>query len=90
MSKLVKEISVISGSYTNADGMKKNRYTRIGSIIETQNGEMLKLDTIPLVEGGWNGWAYLNDPKPKEEFSAKTFMSKQAPRRSLSDEDIPF
>ena len=27
---------------------------------------------------------------PKEEFSAKTFMSKQAPRRSLSDEDIPF
>jgi hypothetical protein len=28
---------------------------------------MLKLDMIPLVDGGWNGWAYLNQPKPKED-----------------------
>jgi hypothetical protein len=95
MSKLVKEISVISGSYTNADGMKKNRYTKIGSVIETQNGEMLKLDTIPLVEGGWNGWAYMNDPKPKDEFLPRPQMQarpnlRQEPRVSLSDEDIPF
>ena len=27
---------------------------------------MLKLDVIPLKEGGWDGWAYMNDPKPKE------------------------
>jgi hypothetical protein len=27
---------------------------------------MLKLDVIPLKEGGWDGWAYLNDPKPVE------------------------
>jgi hypothetical protein len=27
---------------------------------------MLKLDVIPLKEGGWDGWAYLNDPQPKE------------------------
>jgi hypothetical protein len=67
MSKLLKEISVITGSYTNAEGMKKNRYTRIGSIIDTSNGPMLKLDTIPLKEGGWDGWGYLNDPKPKDD-----------------------
>jgi hypothetical protein len=29
---------------------------------------MLKLDNIPLVEGGWSGWAYMNTPKPKEEY----------------------
>ena len=67
MSKLKKEVSCIVGQYTNAQGQNKNRYQRIGSIIETKNGEMLKLDVVPLKEGGWDGWAYLNDPKPKDE-----------------------
>jgi hypothetical protein len=66
MSKVKKEISTIVGSYTNSNGEKKNRYQRIGSIIDTKNGEMLKIDVIPLKEGGWDGWAYINDPKPKE------------------------
>jgi len=66
MSKLKKEISTIVGNYTNAQGQQKNRYQRIGSIIETKNGDMLKLDVIPLRDGGWDGWAYLNDPKPKD------------------------
>ena len=67
MAKLLKEISVISGKYTNAQGQEKNRYTRIGSIIETKNGEMLKLDVIPIVDGGWSGWCYVNSPRPKDE-----------------------
>jgi len=67
MSKLIKEVSVISGKYTNKDGQEKNRYQRVGSIIDTKNGDMLKLDVIPLVDGGWNGWAYLNDPQQKDD-----------------------
>jgi hypothetical protein len=63
---IVKEISCVVGTYTNGQGQQKNRYQRIGSIIQTQRGEMLKLDVIPLKEGGWDGWAYLNDPKQKE------------------------
>ena len=66
MSKLLKEITVITGSYQNAQGVKKNRYTRIGSVIETSNGPMIKLDTIPLKEGGWDGWFYINEPRPRE------------------------
>jgi hypothetical protein len=66
MAKLLKEISVITGKYTNAQGQEKNRYTRIGSIIETKNGEMLKIDVMPLMDGGWNGWAYINEPREKE------------------------
>ena len=61
-----KEISCVVGTYVNAQGATKNRYQRIGSIIQTQRGEMLKLDVIPLREGGWDGWAYLNEPKLKE------------------------
>jgi hypothetical protein len=66
MSKILKEISVIQGTYVNKDGQQKNRYQTIGSIIDTKNGDMLKLDVMPLVKGGWDGWAYLNDPKPRD------------------------
>ena len=66
MSKLY-EITVVSGKYKNKDGVEKSRYQNIGSVIETKNGPMLKLDNSPLMDGGWNGWAYLNTPKPKED-----------------------
>lgn len=66
MAKIVKEITTIIGRYTNAKGEEKNRYQRIGSVIATKNGEMLKLDVIPIVEGGWDGWAYMNEPRLKE------------------------
>lgn len=79
MSKVKKEITAIVGQYTNAQGQQKNRYQRIGSVIETRNGEMLKLDVIPLKENGWDGWAYLNDPRPQE--------LKGLP---IDDDDLPF
>jgi len=66
MSKLY-EITVVSGKYKNKDGVEKSRYTNIGSVLETKNGPMLKLDNIPLMDGGWSGWAYLNTPKTKDD-----------------------
>jgi hypothetical protein len=67
MSKTQYEVSVISGKYTNKEGAEKNRYQRIGSVIETKNGPMLKIDCMPIVEGGWSGWAYMNPPKEKSD-----------------------
>lgn len=67
MSKILKEISCVTGEYKNAQGEVKKRYNRIGSIIETKNGPMLKIDSIPLKEGGWDGWAYINEPKKEEQ-----------------------
>lgn len=87
MAKTISEVTCITGTYTNQQGEKKNRYLRIGSIIETKNGPMLKLDQLPLKEGGWDGWAYINDPKPKDE-------SRQQPRGNNFDDmhnsDAPF
>lgn len=82
MSKVTKEISCIVGEYKNAQGQVKKRYQRIGSIIETKSGPMLKLDNIPLREGGWDGWAYINDPKSQDERQAKS--------AAFDDADIPF
>lgn len=56
------EVTVKAGTYQK-DGQEKVRYQRIGSVIETKKGPMLKLDQMPLVEGGWEGWAYLFTPK---------------------------
>jgi hypothetical protein len=56
------EVTVRAGTYQK-DGQEKVRYQRIGSVIETKKGPMLKLDQMPLVEGGWEGWAYLFTPK---------------------------
>lgn len=78
MSKVSKEISCIVGEYRNSEGQTKKRYQRIGSVIDTKNGPMLKLDVIPLREGGWDGWAFMNDPKDR---------TRQADQ---PDEDIPF
>ena len=81
MSKVLKEITVISGTYKNAKGEQKNRYQKIGSIINTKNGDMLKLDVTPLMDGGWNGWAYINDPRPLETPIGK---------KVEFDDDMPF
>jgi hypothetical protein len=71
MSKTQYEISVITGKYTNKDGQEKNRYMRIGSVIDTKNGPMIKFDCFPVVDGGWSGWAYMN--KPKDQASKDDF-----------------
>lgn len=81
MSKTIYEVSVITGKYVNKDGVNKNRYQRIGTVIETKSGPMLKLESFPITDdGGWNGWAYLNPPKTKETDGLP----------QLEDDDIPF
>jgi hypothetical protein len=81
MSKVLKEITIIAGQYKNKEGAQKNRYQRIGSIIETKNGDMLKLDQMPLIDGGWNGWAYINEPRQDDASQQK---------RQINDQDVPF
>lgn len=86
MAKLINELTVITGTYTNKEGQQKNRYQRIGSIIDTKNGPMGKIDVIPLKEGGWDGWFYINEPRDEQQ--------RQQPQRRSSgfddmDSDLP-
>ena len=73
---IVYEVTVKAGTYQK-DGQEKVRYQRIGSVIETRKGNMLKLDQVPLVEGGWSGWAYLFEPREGDQ--------KFAPAKQLND-----
>lgn len=78
------EVTAVTGKYTTKDGTEKNRYQKIGVVIETKNGLMLKQEATPI---GWDGWAYLNEPKEREER-----QEKQADRPGVEGmgDDIPF
>jgi hypothetical protein len=80
---VIYEVTVKTGVYEK-DGQEKVRYQRIGSVIETKKGQMLKLDQYPLVEGGWSGWAYLFEPKEGDQ--------KFAPKKASNGfpDDIDF
>jgi hypothetical protein len=84
MSKVMYEISVVVGKYTNKEGQEKSRYLKIGSVIDTKNGPMLKMDCTPNVEGGWNGWAYMNPPREEDK------SDKPRRNREQNDMDVPF
>jgi hypothetical protein len=68
--------------YTDKDGKTKKKYQSIGVVIETKNGLMLKLESLPLLslkEGSL--MCYLNEPEEKADFP-----------KTLNDvpEDLPF
>jgi len=75
------EVVAITGKYRNAQGEEKSRYTKLGVVMENDRGSLsIKLEAIPV---GWDGYAYLNDPKPRENAPTR-------PPRASSDSDIPF
>ena len=77
-----KSIVVVTGTYKNRDGQEKKRYQTIGSLFMDDNENLkIKLDTIPLIEGGWNGWANCYDLEMREP---------QAKKSGFEDMDIPF
>ena len=82
---IIYEVTVKAGTYQK-DGQEKVRYQRIGSVIETKKGPMLKLDQVPLVEGGWEGWAYLFTPKEGDQKFAPAKQSNDG----FPDDDLNF
>lgn len=81
--KKIKNLVVITGTYTNRDGQEKKRYQTIGSLFEDGENLKIKLDTIPLVDGGWTGWANCYELEDRA----------QKPRKSDFDDlpdDLPF
>jgi hypothetical protein len=79
------EVTAITGKYTDSSGQEKSRYQTIGAVIESRNGLMLKLEAVPI---GWDGWAYLNKPKPKDgQAPRQQSTARPAPRPSHDYDD---
>lgn len=83
-----KEVTAVLGEYTNAKGEVKKRYLKIGAIIESKHGPMLKLDVIPLE---WNGYAYINEPYDENNPRPSRQQAAQKPTANDQyEDDIPF
>ena len=80
-----KEVTAVMGEYVNAQGETKKKYQKIGAIIESKHGPMLKLDVIPLE---WNGYAFINEPYDKEKPKAEPRPGRRAD--PMDDDTIPF
>jgi hypothetical protein len=64
--KKFKNIVVITGTYKDKTGQEKKRYQNIGSVFLDDNENLkIKMDAVPLVENGWNGWANCYDLEEK-------------------------
>ena len=79
--KKYKNIVVITGTYINRDGQEKKRYQTIGLVFMDDNDNLkIKMDSTPIMDGGWNGWANCYDLEEK--------TNKQEDRND--DDRIPF
>ena len=81
-------VKAATSEYTDKDGKAKKKYQSIGVVIETKNGLMLKLETLPLLalkDGSL--MAYLNEP---EEKLSSDFPATLAELAELKDDSIPF
>jgi hypothetical protein len=78
--KKFKNIVVITGTYKDKTGQEKKRYQTIGSVFLDDNENLkIKIDSIPIVDGSWSGWANCYDLEEK--------TNKQEAR---DDGQIPF
>jgi hypothetical protein len=83
---MAKKFDVVVGQSYTRNGEEKTKWLNIGAVIETERGLSLKLETVPL---GWDGWAKLFEPKPREEQPKPANAVPQDTGAPFND-DIPF
>ena len=84
---IVYEVSAKVGTYLNREGVEKGDYVNMGVVMETKNGGfMMKLKSIPV---NWDGFAYLNTPRPRDEKPHDGGQSKHDGGQ-VNGDDIPF
>jgi hypothetical protein len=88
---VIYDVVATTGTYEK-DGKTMYRNQTIGRVVETSKGLSLKLDQIPLTDGGWNGWAALFTPwtEEKQEEKQSRFAPQNPSAKDLPDNDIPF
>lgn len=84
---ITKYLSAKSGTYKDKSGAEKNSYVRVGVMMETRNGEMIKLEALPV---NFDGWIYLKDPDQQQKPQSKTAEQPSGGNFNDFDDDIPF
>lgn len=67
MPKVLKKIVATTGTYKDAEGNEKKRYTQVGVLMQQDDGGFsIKLDAIP-VGPSWSGWLSCYDLDSKKD-----------------------
>lgn len=77
-----------NGEYKDKNGETKTRWTKIGVVMQTKNGGLAaKIEMSPL---GWDGWAQLAEPTPKDAQEGGKANGYQPQTLDDLDSDVPF
>ena len=83
------DLLVKTGTYTDRDGAQKNRWIKIGSRFQRDDGsEAIKLECMPVGIPEWNGWVSVFPVK--EKGAAPPPSQPAAKPEAAWDDDIPF
>lgn len=92
------DVAVVTGSYTDSNGNKKNRYQNVGAVIQGDNGPYIILERwfnpagIANPDGRSNVLLSLFEPRDGQQADAPRQAAQQqaaAPAADF-DDDIPF
>jgi hypothetical protein len=73
--KKFKNIVVVTGTYKTREGQEKKRYQTIGSVFLDDNENLkIKIDSMPIVDGGWGGWANCYDLEEEQSQSPQKWF----------------
>lgn len=77
-----------TGTYKDKNGEEKNRWSKVGVVMETKQGGLAcKIESIPV---GFDGWLSLAEPKPKDNFTPRGNDEMPKASASLDDDSVPF
>lgn len=89
------DIAVVTGSYNDSQGNKKNRYQNIGAVIQGDNGPYILLERwfnpagIANPDGRSNVLLSLFEPRDGQDQPKQSAPQRSAPSADFDDE-IPF
>jgi hypothetical protein len=94
----VKDIAVVTGSYTDGQGQSKNRYKNVGSVMkdDSDGRSFLLLDRsfnpagVPFKDGTDQIALSLFDPRDDNASPTRAPARTAAPAPDRGDDDIPF
>jgi hypothetical protein len=101
MAKL-KDLAVVTGSYTNSSGEQKNRYLNIGVMMSGNDGgsylmlhRHVNLAGLPFKEGSESILVSMFDPKERDGGNSRQSGGNQSSgyqqnKQSDLDDDVPF
>lgn len=66
MAKKIYDAVATIGKYKDRNGETRKRYINVGSVFETDKGQLsLKLDAVPVGQD-WSGWVSFFEPKERD------------------------